>query len=467
MGAPVALGMSRLDSDEPATEFESSPPIRTLSASSGSSAAVTRRVVRGKVSVTDDPNAPSCFQGNYPCQAEPGRHDPLRPVWLQGGISREPPAVRSFAGGASSPPLDGGLRGRGSPSFENGGVGGRARDGSRQRSVTDSVEPAELGMRGRQGSACGDDRKAKRLQQEVQRLQQRLQEAELFSMQDDGLPHFSLDDVQLGCQIAQGGFSSVHRAVWHSTPCAIKKIFDPVITDALKAEFENEVRMLRRLRHPNVVTLMAVCRQPPALSILTEIIEGGSLFELLHGRGHVSWPGQAPERSPWAVLPLVRQVGNALAYVHAMAVVHRDIKTQNVLLTAGLSPCAKLCDFGLARMRSELCTGDMQWAGTAQYMAPELFAKRRYTSAVDVFAFGVMIWEVVAADIPHANLEVEDIAHRVQNKDCAGLSVTPSWPRSLKACLKACLATQAEERPSMVEVAKSLFSVLHDFPPPD
>merc|ERR1740138_466909 len=107
--------------------------------------------------------------------------------------------------------------------------------------------------------------------------------------------------------------------------------------------------------------------------------------------------------------------------MHAMLIVHRDVKSQNVLMTAGRWPTAKLCDFGLARMKSELCTGTMQWAGTAAYMAPELFAKRRYDEAVDVFAFGVMLWEVVSTELPHANLEPAEIAARVQKKDGAGL----------------------------------------------
>merc|ERR1740123_1853675 len=93
---------------------------------------------------------------------------------------------------------------------------------------------------------------------------------------------------------------------------------------------------------------------------------------------------------------MIYQAAGALAYMHSLDVVHRDIKSQNVLLTEGTRPIAKLCDFGLARMRSELCTGTMQWAGTACYMAPELFAKRRYSEMVDVFAFGTMIWEAGA-----------------------------------------------------------------------
>eukprot|EP00913_Durusdinium_trenchii_P004586 g4260.t1 len=223
---------------------------------------------------------------------------------------------------------------------------------------------------------------------------------------DDGLPRFALDEVQLKEMIAQGGFASVHVATWQCTPCALKKIFDPILTEELKSEFENEVRMLRKLRHPHVVTLtpgfclpapdftghqwfdlqqMAVCRTPPALSILTELVPGGSLFEALHG------PARSRSTDHAVLLPLLRQSGAALAYLHAMMVNPR---------------------------------GD---ALPAQL----LLERRKYDETVDVFAFGTMIWEVVSLEIPHANLDPADIAHRVKSKEAAGLALQHSWPKSL------------------------------------
>mmetsp|Transcript_55836 Transcript_55836/g.173088 ORF Transcript_55836/g.173088 Transcript_55836/m.173088 type:complete len:378 (-) Transcript_55836:96-1229(-) len=325
---------------------------------------------------------------------------------------------------------------------------------------------ADLETEDRIGTAGtdGGDRKAKRLQQEIQRLTQRLKEAELFSGEDEGLPTFKPEEVSVGSQIAQGGFASVHHATWRCTPCAMKKIFDPVITAELKADFENEVRMLRRLRHPNIVTLMAVCRTPPSLSFLTEFIDGGSLFEMLHG--HVQAGGSGCERSNATLPHVLQQAASALAYMHATDTVHRDVKSHNVLLCGqGARPHTKLCDFGLARLKSELCSGTMQWAGTAPYMALELFEKRRYTEAVDVFAFGVLVWEAAAGDIPHANLEAAEILERVRHRDCAGLAVPRSWPGALKALLRATLGAKQEERPCMAEVVGQLQS-FRDFPNP-
>eukprot|EP00928_Gymnodinium_smaydae_P025077 TRINITY_DN20095_c0_g1_i1.p2 TRINITY_DN20095_c0_g1~~TRINITY_DN20095_c0_g1_i1.p2 ORF type:complete len:568 (-),score=154.26 TRINITY_DN20095_c0_g1_i1:79-1782(-) len=481
---PGASGGLRTEAVEMRGSLDGASTPLERAGSTGSS--VGRRVVRGKVSVGagDEYPAPpgtgdSSGGGGSRGTSGATTSASSKPLWLQDTRpARGSGAPSSAAGGLGDDDaygLGGGYSG-GRPSRSRGGSdapGGGGVGGGRSRRHGPAEDFAALFARDSDevAAAADSDRQVKRLQGEIQRLTQRLKEAELFSSQDDGLPVFALDDVDIGLQIAQGGFAVVHDATWHGTHCALKKIFDPVITEELRSEFENEVRMLRRLRHPNVVTLMAVCRKPPALSILTELVTGGSLFQLLHsppGAAANAYGGaETPEAEPSVMLPVMREAASALAYLHAMEVVHRDVKSQNVLLTAGRRPSAKLCDFGLARMRSELCTGTMQWAGTPAYMAPELFAKRRYAEGVDVFAYGVMMWEVVSTELPHANLDPVDIAHRVQTKDGAGLPVTHSWPKSLKNFLRSAMAVSAENRPSMDAAVREVEKIIMDYPPPD
>lgn len=443
--------------DEKAPSFFKDPFDSARTGSAGSSASQPR-VVRGKVSVSGhDPD----MERRAQVQVHNGESQPTtaaaqassKPVWLQFNNAGAPPRHTDLAQNAAvSRPQSG-------PRRPN-----RDRDNALELPIAPRPPLSGRSMVSEcDGERAGDDRQVKRLQQEIQRLTQRLNEAELFSSQDDLVPKFALEEVEVGCMIAQGGFSSVHHATWRCTTCALKKIFDPIITDELRSEFENEVRMLRLLRHPHIVGLMAVCRVPPALSVLTEYVAGGSIHELLHGApSQRQRGGIEPEAS--VVFPVALQAAGALAYMHSMMVVHRDIKSHNVLLTAGSHPVAKLCDFGLARFRSELCTGTLQWAGTPAYMAPELFAKKRYGDAVDVFAFGILIWEVASMDIPHANLDPSDIAHRVQKQDGACLPVSHSWSKSLKKLIRCALAVQPEGRPTMVEVSGQLETITSELP---
>jgi len=400
------------------------------------------RPVRGRITVSND------AETDRPNTGGSDKAKSNKPMWLQ------------FDSAVRRQPSSGELQ---QLSRERPRVSSSPSSGSRTRMPPRSADTTAREDRLTSADGDGGDRKAKRLQHEIQKLTQRLKEAEGFSAEDDGLPNFRADEVDVGPMIAQGGFASVHHAFWRCTPCAMKRIFDPVITAELKADFDNEVRMLRRLRHPNIVTLMAVCRVPPHLSFLTEYLDGGSLFEMLHSPGK---PGSGKDCSNETLPHILHQAASALAFMHATDVVHRDVKSHNLLLGGrGPRPPTKLCDFGLARMKSELCAGTMQWAGTPPYMAPELFEKKRYTEGVDVFAFAVLLWESAAGDIPHANLEAADIFERVKSRDCAGLPVPPSWPGALKALLRAALCPKQESRPSMADIVRQL-RTFNDFPNP-
>mmetsp|Transcript_16077 Transcript_16077/g.24974 ORF Transcript_16077/g.24974 Transcript_16077/m.24974 type:complete len:174 (-) Transcript_16077:139-660(-) len=158
------------------------------------------------------------------------------------------------------------------------------------------------------------------------------------------------------------------------------------------------------LRHPNIAILMGVIPNIPDIYIVFEHVKG-SLYDLLHmQRNQV-------ELSVVEKLCIARDAAIAFEYMHQLGIVHRDIKSHNILVDQDLH--VKVCDFGLAKFTADLNKGSMQYAGTPTYMAPELFQKRTYDQSVDTFAFGCLLWEIICRDIPLAGLDAQDISVQV------------------------------------------------------
>ena len=124
---------------------------------------------------------------------------------------------------------------------------------------------------------------------------------------------------------------------------AIKKIFDPRLTDDLLYEIYNEIVMQSILRHPNIALLMGVMPKIPNIVIVFEYMSHGSLYNLLHLKKSTV-PLSMDER-----LRIVRDVGRVFFYMHSLGIVHRDLKSLNILVDEHLN--IKVCDFGLARFK--------------------------------------------------------------------------------------------------------------------
>jgi len=135
--------------------------------------------------------------------------------------------------------------------------------------------------------------------------------------------------MKLGQQIGQGGFSVIHKGTLNHTPVAIKKIFDPQMTDDLLAEIQNEIVMQSILRHPNIALIMGVVPTIPNIVIVFEHVQG-SLFNMLHVQK------QTVELSMPQRIRILRDAALAFLYMHSMDIVHRDIKSQNILIDQNL-----------------------------------------------------------------------------------------------------------------------------------
>jgi len=235
----------------------------------------------------------------------------------------------------------------------------------------------------------------------------------------------------------------VYRGLWKGTPVAIKKWFDPNATDQLMQEFREEVMTLQEMRHPNVLQFLGACMKPPNLCMVTEHMPH-SLHTVLY-----NMPGVDLDRK--RIVGLAQDIVRAFIYLHSRkpAVVHRDIKPANFLVDRSWK--VKLCDFGLASNNRA-----QAGAGTPAYMAPELFDGRPYNEKVDVYAFGVMLNEMVAKEPPFSGLSVPEI----RNSTLAGErpAIPLSMPRVIQDIVTKCWEADPAARPSFEKV----FDLLKD-----
>mmetsp|Transcript_42128 Transcript_42128/g.51145 ORF Transcript_42128/g.51145 Transcript_42128/m.51145 type:complete len:317 (-) Transcript_42128:481-1431(-) len=246
-------------------------------------------------------------------------------------------------------------------------------------------------------------------------------------------------------QVGGGGFSLVYRGYWRGTQIAAKKWFDQEGDDKVMQEFRSEVMTLQNMRHPNVVQMLGACMRPPNLCIVLEYLPM-SLFQVLYG-------GKIDIDRKRAV-DLATDVCRVCQYLHSRSppVIHRDIKPQNFLVDRAWK--VKICDFGLA---SSLKT--QTGSGTPHYMAPELLTQSAFNEKVDVYAFGIMLNELIEKVRPWAELEGSpDFFFALKEKVLAGErpAIPVSTPRKLQVLIKDCWHQESALRPSFADIQRRL-----------
>lgn len=233
---------------------------------------------------------------------------------------------------------------------------------------------------------------------------------------------------------------------------AIKMLRGVCLADEeFRERFQVEAEAIARLQHPNIIQVFAVgtveprpgeVHPPPYLSL--EYIEGGNLEQ------HVETP-----QSPQFAARIVEKVARAVQVAHQVGVIHRDLKPANVLLTREGEP--KIADFGLAKQlegeqNARKVTQDGTVVGTPQYMAPEQIVGDPATPAMDIYALGVILYELLAGRLPFHGATVVETVHQVMYLDpVAPRRLQPSVPRDLETiCLK-CLSKDPAKRYASAE----------------
>ncbi|KAI3929790.1 hypothetical protein MKX01_025958 [Papaver californicum] len=194
--------------------------------------------------------------------------------------------------------------------------------------------------------------------------------------------------------LGEGGFGCVYRAHFDDDNliAAVKRL-NCERQDA-ETEFENEVDLLSKIRHSNIISLLGYCIYGETRFIVYELMHNGSLETQLHGPSHGS-------ALTWHLrMKIALDTARGLEYLHENCnppVIHRDLKSSNILLDSNFN--AKLSDFGLA-VASGLQKSNIKLSGTLGYVAPEYILDGKLTEKSDVYAFGVVLLELLMGRRP-------------------------------------------------------------------
>ncbi|XP_031743229.1 serine/threonine-protein kinase EDR1 isoform X3 [Cucumis sativus] len=271
---------------------------------------------------------------------------------------------------------------------------------------------------------------------------------ESFSLNDKPLlpyPEWNIDysELTVGIRIGIGFFGEVFRGIWNGTDVAIKVFLEQDLTPENIEDFCNEISILSRLRHPNVILFLGACTKPPRLSMITEYMEMGSLYSLIH------LSGQKKKLSWRRRLKMLRDICRGLMCIHRMKIAHRDLKSANCLVNKHWT--VKICDFGLSRILTDAPARGSPSAGTPEWMAPELFRNEPFTEKCDIFSLGVIMWELCTLNRPWEGVPPERVVYAVGTEG-SRLEI-PEGP--LGRLISDCWA-EPNERPSCEEILSRL-----------
>ncbi|XP_012284159.1 raf homolog serine/threonine-protein kinase phl [Orussus abietinus] len=268
------------------------------------------------------------------------------------------------------------------------------------------------------------------------------------------------DEILVGPRIGSGSFGTVFKAHWHG-PVAVKTLNVKIPTMAQLQAFKNEVAVLRKTRHVNILLFMG-CASKPKLAIVTQWCEGSSLYKHLH-----------VFETKFELLTLIeigRQTAQGMDYLHAKNIIHRDLKSNNIFLHDDLT--VKIGDFGLA-------TAKTRWSGSQQFhqptgsilwMAPEVIRMQEenpYSFQSDVYAFGVVLFELLSGQLPYSNINNKDQILFMVGRGYLGPDLNKlrsDTPKALRRLTEDCIKYSREERPIFRQILATLESLIRSLP---
>ncbi len=258
------------------------------------------------------------------------------------------------------------------------------------------------------------------------------------------------NQIEYGQKLGEGGFGIVYKGIWNYVDVAVKKLMME-LSESVMQEFEKEVEVHSKLRNPYIVQIFGITE---TYGMVMEYMSRGSLRNVLEKnlREEFSWT----MRNKIAMDMLI-----GLSYLHQKQIIHRDLKSLNVLLDDQYK--AKLADFGLAKVRSEISSRHSAQSGgakgTTQWMAPEIFSSLNpeYTTKTDIFSYGIVLWELAAHEYPYKNANPNVVPVLVMQglRETFPLGTPPGYAQLAQQCWDG----SPDKRPTVDEAIRHLKSM--------
>ncbi|KAL8490542.1 hypothetical protein ACS0TY_022531 [Phlomoides rotata] len=255
------------------------------------------------------------------------------------------------------------------------------------------------------------------------------------------------EDLTIGEQIGQGSCGTVYHGLWYGSDIAVKVFSRQEYSDDLISAFRQEVSLMKRLRHPNILLFMGAVTSPQRLCIVTEFLPRGSLFRLLQRN--------ATKLERRRRIHMALDIARGMNYLHRYnpPIIHRDLKSSNLLVDKNWT--VKVGDFGLSRLKHETYLTTKTGKGTPQWMAPEVLRNEPSDEKSDVYSFGVILWELVTHKIPWDNLNSMQVIGAVgfmNQRLEIPKDVEPQWVSIIESCWH----SEPQLRPSFQELVEKL-----------
>ena len=283
-----------------------------------------------------------------------------------------------------------------------------------------------------------------------------------MSMSGQGLQNTAWKELQLGKLLGQGGFGEVYLGSWQGKEVAVKTLTLKKLRASLAKDFENETRIMAECAQcEQIVKLFAVCMESDHYAMVMEYMQQGSLYDYLRDdKMNLTWPLR---------YQITIDIGNGLRYLHDREILHRDLKSLNVLINQ--LHRAKISDFGLSKLKmetssiSKLSTNKSakETVGTLRWKAPELFKlKPIHTKSSDAYSLGMTMWEIATGQIPFK--EADDAIIQTCVKEGEQEDIPADCPPEYSSLIKRSWSLDPEKRPSPHYIVLQLEKLLPPTP---